>query len=81
MIVWEMHHLGKLPWEGELDEDVCRKVLIGERPRIGKDVEEQWNFFIEKCWEHDPDERWSFEQVVEYLNENKLNVDHQSDQH
>lgn len=67
VIVWELFHLGQVPWEGELDADVKRKVMQGDRPKIERDVPKVWRKLMEQCWAHDPDSRPSFANVVRYL--------------
>jgi len=74
IIVWELFHLGSMPWEGELDEDVTRKVLGGERPKIADDVPELWRSLIEHCWQHDPDKRPTFDEIVPFLESELLQV-------
>ncbi|KAL6057933.1 Serine/threonine-protein kinase HT1 [Balamuthia mandrillaris] len=67
IIAWELFHLGDMPWEGELDEEVARKVLQGDRPPIRKDsCPPEWQELIEQCWQHDPKERPAFSSIVQY---------------
>jgi len=67
IIIWEIFHLGQMPWDGELDDEVNRKVLNGERPNIAPDVPELWRSLMMNCWSHQPDFRPSFAEIIDFL--------------
>lgn len=64
VILWELFHLGHLPWEGELE--VERKVVDGYRPQIAETCPKRWRVLIECCWAQNPEERPDFTDVVDW---------------
>jgi len=65
MILWELFHLGHLPWEGELD--IERKVVEGYRPSMSDTCPKRWRVLIECCWNQNPEERPDFADVVDWV--------------
>jgi serine/threonine protein kinase len=43
------------------------KVMKGERPKIPKWIPEKWKTLIEKCWAQNPNDRPTFEKIVEMM--------------
>jgi serine/threonine protein kinase len=65
VILWELFHLGHLPWEAELE--VERRVVEGHRPTISMDCPKKWATLITACWDHNPQQRPDFAEILEYL--------------
>ncbi len=73
-LVWEML-TGNMPWERLFNEEcrgdcalweqrVMAKVLAGERPQLGEKWPPKLRQLIQQCWEADPNDRPSMDDVV-----------------
>ncbi|GBG27743.1 Mitochondrial dicarboxylate/tricarboxylate transporter DTC [Hondaea fermentalgiana] len=76
IVMWEVYH-GKSPFEHSVHSisDLETRVLSGERPIISDEVDVRlWVVrLIEKCWEHDPQERPRASEILQTF-EDRTNV-------
>lgn len=65
----------EVPWshiEGIDSYELSKLVSEGKRPELqDKEIPNCWKKLIEKCWSNDPNNRPSFNKIVEMLIENK----------
>lgn len=65
IILWELLNIPEAPWSNlVMDSDVSKTVLSGQRPPIGRNVNEEWANLVRKCWNQDPIKRPSFLEIV-----------------
>ena len=55
---------GKIPFEGELSSDY-NMVLGGNRPKLPSGTDSRIQSMLERCWQHEPSKRPSFEEIWE----------------
>jgi serine/threonine protein kinase len=67
IILWELLHLPRHPWEGTLD--VKRAVLAGYRPTNDKSLPKTMRGFLKKLWSSEADDRPDFDQILDFLKE------------
>lgn len=74
MILYELES-GQLPfYEEDLDgEQVMKAVLAGERPKIPVHCNDIIKKLIHACWNHNPEERPTFEQIIKELDPPQCN--------
>src|SRR5947208_3867907 len=66
MIMWE-HTTGKKPFHyREHDQYLMLDILKGERPQITDDTPEFYAELMKKCWDHDPENRPTTEEIKEH---------------
>ena len=54
--------------------DIIKYLKSGKRPKLSKEIPEPYIELIEKCWHQNPDERPTFEQIVEMLKYDKYAI-------
>lgn len=69
IIVYEIV-TGKTPFKGLNFPQLVMKVTEGERPELTDDVPEYYKILIEECWAQSPQERPSFDLIVDVLKNN-----------
>src|SRR5436309_13387226 len=69
MIMWE-HTTGKKPfYDREHNHILISDILKGERPQITDDTPEFYAELMKRCWDHDPENRPTAEEIHECFNE------------
>lgn len=68
MVLWELFHPGKFPWDGDLHPDV--RLQHGERPPIAATVPPAWQMLIVACWQQCAAHRPSSHDIVCWLERN-----------
>ena len=68
MVLWELFHPGKFPWDGDLHPDV--RLQHGERPPVSAAVSPAWQMLIVACWQQSAAHRPSSHDVVTWLERN-----------
>ncbi|XP_062201959.1 uncharacterized protein LOC133904456 [Phragmites australis] len=69
VILWELV-TQKIPWENLNSMQVIGAVgFMNQRLDIPSDVDPQWTSIIRSCWESDPQQRPSFQELLERLRE------------
>src|SRR3989442_2627988 len=67
MIMWELT-TGKKPFHDRLhDQYLMLDILKGERPQITKDTPEFYAELMKKCWDHNPENRPTAEEIKDCL--------------
>ncbi|PNH06403.1 putative serine/threonine-protein kinase [Tetrabaena socialis] len=66
MIMWELY-VGSRPYTGLSAGEVVHRVLSGARPAFPTRTPAAWKGLAEECWAQLPEQRPSFEQVVQAL--------------
>ena len=70
IIVYEILTL-QIPFEGLTYGMICKKVSVnGDRPEFKYPIPDCYHSLIARCWAQDPEERPTFEQIVEELKNN-----------
>lgn len=78
VLLWELY-TRKKPWSGvfenedELVNAVCDE---GERPEIPADCPKQLAALIKRCWAEEPDDRPSFQEIIDQQVFDKILVEH-----
>lgn len=57
----------KFPYEELTVSQIISLIPTGLRPEIPESTEEAYKVFIESCWDNDPEERPTFEKILEVL--------------
>src|SRR5437764_3241380 len=71
MIMWELT-TGKKPFHDRLhDQYLMLDILKGERPQITKDTPEFYAELMKKCWDHNPENRPTAEEIFKCFDEYK----------
>lgn len=71
MISYEMLTLEE-PFKGLTIDQICQKVSVeGQRPEFKFPLAECYKSLIERCWSQNPEDRPTFEQIVDELKYNK----------
>lgn len=68
MVLWELFHPGKFPWDGDLHPDV--RLQHGERPPVSAAVSPAWQMLIVACWQQCAAHRPSSHDIVVWLERN-----------
>ena len=67
MIMWEFT-TGKKPFHDRPhDEYLMLDILKGERPQITDDTPEFYTELMKKCWDHNPENRPTAEEIFDYI--------------
>src|SRR5438067_688872 len=67
MIMWE-HTTGKKPFHDRPhDQYLMMDILKGERPQITDDTPEFYDELMKKCWDHNPENRPTAEEIEDCL--------------
>jgi len=67
IVLWELI-TGREAWSDTQNKKIIEeKVLSGERPKIPAECPVEFGNLIEICWHDDPDQRWSFDIITNYL--------------
>lgn len=69
MIVYEIMTLEK-PFNGLSFYELLLKVLKGDRPKFNSPIASSYKSLIEKCWDEDPSNRPSFDEIKHQLKTN-----------
>ena len=72
VLLWEISS-GKSPFESHIDHTIIATILSGIREERIPDTPEEYYKLYSKCWNDEPENRYTIEDVYEIL-ENLLNV-------
>lgn len=65
VVLWEIFHPGKFPWDGDLHPDL--RFCSGDRPTIGAECTPEWRMLITACWQQEPEDRPNAVDIVEWM--------------
>jgi hypothetical protein len=65
VILWELYHLGNVPWAGELN--IESKVLKKKRPPIDRTTPADIEHLMQRCWKQNPRHRPTARNISRYL--------------
>lgn len=69
-IVYELM-CNDVPFKNESMNQIFSEVIDGNRPEFYQSLPDCYQQLIEKCWDNDPNERPSFDEIVEHLKSEK----------
>ncbi|KAH7730193.1 TK/FER protein kinase [Aphelenchoides avenae] len=68
ILVWEVFSNGSEPYKGMGNAEMLKFVLDGLRMEMPVDTPaDVWELIVKRCWDGNPDTRWSMEQVARQL--------------
>ena len=65
--LFEIATLGKLPFNSRSDAEVKQFYMEGKRDKLPADVPAEFAQLLTKCWDQNPKNRPTAEQVVQYI--------------